>query len=157
MNISFDHISLILRGVIMETEKKNVKNPTEGVTPFTDKELEYFRNLLIEKRDKAKDELDTLRSSLEEHREKGTDEPVFSHHMGDVGTDVEDLDTTYALIDRTRKYVIELNEALERIANKTYGICQKTGKAISKDRLEAVPHTRYSIEAKEGEADLDQR
>ncbi|HKJ30726.1 MAG TPA: TraR/DksA C4-type zinc finger protein [Balneolales bacterium] len=141
----------------MEKTKPDVKNNAKRITPFSDGELEHFRQLLLQKRDKAKDELETLKMSLEEHKEKQTDEPLFSHHMGDVGTDVEDLDTMYAMIDRTRKYIIELNEALERITKKTYGICQKTGKPISKERLEAVPHTRFSIEAKEGDVELDKR
>lgn len=138
----------------MESTKES---QAKKVTPYNDKELEYFRQLLLRKREEAKDQLETLKSSLEEHKELGTDEPVLSHHMGDVGTDIENLDTSYALIDRTRKYIIEINEALERITNKTYGICQKTGQTISKERLEAVPHTRYSIEAKEDNASLDQR
>jgi len=54
----------------------------------------------------------------------------------------------YLQIERTREYIQHINEALERIEDKTYGICQATGKPISKGRLEAVPHTRYSIEAK---------
>jgi RNA polymerase-binding transcription factor DksA len=54
----------------------------------------------------------------------------------------------YQLIERLREYILHINEALERIEKKTYGICLATGKPIARGRLEAVPHTRYSIEAK---------
>jgi RNA polymerase-binding transcription factor DksA len=52
------------------------------------------------------------------------------------------------LLERTKKYIEQINEALARIENGTYGICLATGKPISKGRLEAVPHTRYSVAAK---------
>lgn len=127
--------------------KREEKN--ERITPYSDKELEHFRKLLLTKRAAADEELDRLKNSIEEHSEMGSNEPVYSSHSGDVGTDVEESDTTYALIDRTRTYITQIDDALDRIDKRTYGICQKTGKKISKKRLEAVPHTRFSIEAKE--------
>ena len=51
-------------------------------------------------------------------------------------------------IERLLEFINHLDEALTRIENRTYGICQATGKPIARERLEAVPHTRYSIEAK---------
>lgn len=128
-------------------------DPTSGQarsasTPFNKKELEYFRNLLLENRKEAEEQLDRIRTLLNEKSELGTDEKVMTLDMADIGTDVEDQDTDYTLLERTRKYIIEINDALERIENGTYGICKATGKKISKKRLEAVPHTRYSIDAK---------
>jgi len=123
-------------------------------TPYSEKELEYFRNLLHEKRKEAEEELDRIRSLIDEKIELGTDEKIMTLDMADIGTDVEDQDTDYTLLERLRKYIIAINDALERIENGTYGICRATGKKISQERLEAVPHTRYSIEAKkEGLAD----
>jgi RNA polymerase-binding protein DksA len=118
-------------------------------TQLSDKELQYFKNLLLEKREEAQGELDTIRdaqSNLDEADD--ADQSSQTHHMGDVGTDEQDTEMNYLQIERLREYILHINEALERIENKTYGICQVTGKPIAKGRLEAVPHTRYSIEAK---------
>lgn len=118
------------------------------ITPFSDEELEYFENIIREKRAKAKKELDRLQDQLDEQHEKGAQESVYTHHIGDAGTDVEDEETIYTLMERERKFIKKLDEALERIENKTYGICKVSGKPISKQRLEAVPHTQLSIKAK---------
>lgn len=126
-------------------------------TPLTKKELGHFRKLLEEKREEARDELDFLERNLENLTE--TDDADYSsltHHEGDVASDVEEEEVNYQLIERTRKYIEQINDALERIENETYGVCLATGVPISKERLEAVPHTRYSIKAKkEGRVEDD--
>jgi DnaK suppressor protein len=65
-----------------------------------------------------------------------------------VGTDSMEREKLSLMIAREKKYKEYLERALDRIADKTYGICKVTGKAIPKERLEAVPHTEISIEAK---------
>lgn len=118
-------------------------------TPLSDIELGYFKKLLLEKRGEAQEELDTIReiqSNLDEADD--ADYSSLTHHMGDVGSEEQESEMNYLQIERLREYIMHINEALERIENKTYGICQATGKPISKGRLESVPHTRYSIEAK---------
>lgn len=133
----------------MDTKKNAKENEGVRISPYSDKELKYFRKLLLEKRVNAEMQLDILKNSIQEHTLLGIEEPVYSTHMADAGTDVEDSDTTYVLIERTRTYITQIDEALDRIDKKTYGICQKTGKKISKERLKSVPHTRFSIDAKE--------
>lgn len=125
------------------------KNYTDKKTTLNDRELKYFKDLITKKRKNATDELETLRISLEDITDSEADDASSTtHHMGDVGSEVEDEEMKYTLIERTKKYIDRLDEALERIENKTYGICQATGNPISKGRLEAVPHTRFSIDAK---------
>lgn len=120
------------------------------VTPFDKQELEYFKTLLLEKRDEAEKELGAIDGYIENLNEADdADYSSVDHHMGDVGSDVEEQELNYQLKERTQKFIEEINDALERIENGTYGICLATGKAISKGRLDAVPHTRYSKEAKE--------
>jgi len=68
--------------------------------------------------------------------------------MADVATDEETIQMYYRLISRTESYIRQLDRALARIKNRTYGICRASGKPIPWQRLEAVPHTRYGIEAK---------
>ena len=120
----------------------------ERVSPYSDEELEYFRDIIIKKRDEAEQELESLQNSLRDSMENANDESAYSFHMADAGTDAQEREKTYMLYNRTRKFVRYLDDALKRIENKTYGVCKVTGKKISKGRLEAVPHTKLSIEAK---------
>ena len=128
--------------------KKAEQQEGERVSPYDDKELEYFREIILKKRADAEDELNTLQRSLRESMENSSDESAYSFHMADAGTDAQEREKTYMLFNRTRKFVKYLDDALKRIDNKTYGVCKVTGKKISKGRLEAVPHTQLSIEAK---------
>ncbi|SHF19408.1 transcriptional regulator, TraR/DksA family [Fodinibius roseus] len=120
----------------------------ERVTPYSDEELEYFREIIERKRREAQNELESLQSSLRDSMENANDESAYSFHMADAGTDAQEREKTYMLFNRTKKFLRYLDGALERIDNKTYGICKVTGKKIAKGRLEAVPHTQLSIEAK---------
>lgn len=123
-------------------------NKQERVSPYSDEELEYFRDIIIKKRDEAEQELESLQSSLRDSMENASDESAYSYHMADAGTDAQEREKTYMLYNRTRKFIRYLDDALKRIDNKTYGVCKVTGKKIAKGRLEAVPHTQLSIEAK---------
>lgn len=133
----------------MASANKNAKEKSkERISPYNDEELEYFRNIIVKKRDEAEKELDSLQNSLRESMENASDESAYSFHMADAGTDAQEREKTYMLYNRTRKFIRYLDDALKRVDNKTYGICKVTGKKISKGRLEAVPHTQLSIEAK---------
>ncbi|MDZ7716208.1 MAG: molecular chaperone DnaK [Balneolaceae bacterium] len=129
-------------------KKKDQEQNEERVSPYSDKELEYFRDIILKKREDAENELESLQSSLRDSMENASDESAYSFHMADAGTDAQEREKTYMLYNRTRKFVRYLDDALKRIDNKTYGVCKVTGKKISKGRLEAVPHTQLSIEAK---------
>ncbi|MEQ9266290.1 MAG: molecular chaperone DnaK [Balneolaceae bacterium] len=120
----------------------------ERVSPYNDKELEYFREIILKKRTAAEEELETLQRTLRESMENSSDESAYSFHMADAGTDAQEREKTYVLFNRTKKFVKYLDNAISRIDNKTYGVCKVTGKKISKGRLEAVPHTQLSIDAK---------
>lgn len=132
----------------MATAKKDNTNNQDRVSPYSDEELEYFRNIILKKREEAEQELESLQNSLRDSMENANDESAYSFHMADAGTDAQEREKTYMLFNRTKKFVRYLNDALKRIDNKTYGVCKVTGKKISKGRLEAVPHTQLSIEAK---------
>ncbi len=121
---------------------------TERVSPYNDEDLEYFREIILKKREEALADLEMLSQSLKDSTENTSDESAYSFHMADAGTDAQEREKTYMLYNRTRKFLKYLEDALVRIDNKTYGVCKVTGKKISKGRLEAVPHTQISIEAK---------
>lgn len=124
------------------------KNDNERVSPYSDEELEYFKQIILKKREDSENELNTLQNLLRESMENSSDESAYSFHMADAGTDAQEREKTYMLFNRTKKFIRYLNDALKRIDNKTYGVCKVTGKKIAKGRLEAVPHTQLSIEAK---------
>ena len=130
----------------MATSKDSKKS--ERITPYSDEELQYFKEIIIKKRDEAEQELTTLQNSLRESMENSSDESAYSFHMADAGTDAQEREKTYMLFNRTKKFIRYLDDALQRIENKTYGVCKVTGKKIAKGRLEAVPHTQLSIDAK---------
>ena len=117
-------------------------------SPFSDSELAYFEQLVLERRNSAIDDIERLRSQLQDAREQAENDTAYSYHMADAGTDAMEREKLYLMVGRQQKYVGYLDRALTRIKNKTYGICKITGKPITKERLQAVPHTEISIEAK---------
>ncbi len=127
---------------------KETKDKGERISPYSDEDLEYFRSIIMKKRQEAEKDLNILMDALKESTENSSDESAYSFHMADAGTDAQEREKTYMLYNRTRKFIKYLDDAIERINNKTYGLCKVTGKKISKGRLEAVPHTQISIEAK---------
>lgn len=126
----------------------NDSEKQERISPYSDEELEYFRKIILKKRDESEQELTILQNLLRESMENSSDESAYSFHMADAGTDAQEREKTYMLFNRTKKFVRYLDDAINRIDNKTYGVCKVTGKKIAKGRLEAVPHTQLSIEAK---------
>jgi len=110
--------------------------------------LDHFKKLLLAKRKEAEEQLElTTESILSLDSENDPDYRPASN-IPEAGSDTQSDSLNYQLAERTRKYIKEIDNALKRIEDGTYGICQATGKPISEARLEAVPHTRYSIHAK---------
>jgi len=118
------------------------------ISPYSDEELAYFRDIIVKKRDEAERDLAMLQQSLRDSTENASDDSAYSFHMADAGSDAQEREKTYMLFNRTKKFIKYLDDAMVRIQNKTYGVCKVTGAKISKGRLEAVPHTQISIEAK---------
>src|SRR5271170_6494697 len=80
-------------------------------------------------------------------KESAQELPGYSLHMADSGTDNFDRDFALSLLSADQDSVYEIEEALKRIEKKTYGVCELTGKTIPKSRLEAIPWTRFTVEA----------
>jgi RNA polymerase-binding protein DksA len=134
-----------------DTDRQSPIPEEERDTPFSDEELEHFKELLLERRREAKEEIEQMREQIEQANEQSGDDTAYGVHMADAGTDAREREKLHLMIARQQKYVGYLDRALERIKNETYGICRVTGEPISKERLEAVPHTEISIEAKRQE------
>lgn len=123
-------------------------------TPYSDEELEHFKNLLLEEREEAKENAEQTQESIEDQRDSDTDDiSSVDHHPGDQGSDEQEKETDHILRERSRQKIDEIDAALKRIENGTYGVCEDTGKKIQKERLEAMPYTRYSIEASKKDED----
>ena len=129
--------------------KSNVKKVLNNVNnELNDADFEYFRQKILAILAEATQEIERLRGHLlGESQEKNDHAPLYSWHIADVGSDVMHQEGIYYMIDRQNKLIKMLNSALERIKDKTYGICIITGKPISRERLEAIPYTEFSLEA----------
>ena len=117
-------------------------------TKYTAKELAQFEKLIIEKRDNAQKELDFIRESLLRSNLSGTDSTQGALKTLEDGADTMEKESLSQLAGRQQKFISNLENALIRIKNGTYGICKDSGKLIDKKRLMAVPHATQSIEAK---------
>ncbi|MGO1242582.1 MAG: TraR/DksA family transcriptional regulator [Sphingobacterium sp.] len=124
----------------METNKQK--------TRYSDAELQEFKNIILEKIRVAKEELAALTSTLSNSDANGTDDTAGTYKTLEDGSATLEKEQVNQLAARQKKFIDNLDAALVRIENKTYGICRETGKLIQKERLKAVPHTTLSIEAK---------
>jgi RNA polymerase-binding transcription factor DksA len=122
--------------------------PSMERTRYSDEELQEFRELINKKLAKARVELEYLQQSIKSPGENATDDSFSANKLMEDNSMSTEKEHMSQLAERMRKFVKNLEDALVRIENKTYGICKVTGKLISKDRLRAVPHTTMSIEAK---------
>lgn len=118
-------------------EKKHNKSMLKPV------EIEQFKAMLLAKRDEllgnvAYMEIDAL-------REERSDLSSMPIHMADLGTDSYEQEFTLDLMDGERKVIAEIEYALERIEEGTYGICEVDGEPIPRQRLEAIPWARFCI------------
>lgn len=114
-------------------------------TRYSDSELKEFELLIKEKLSKANEQLAFYEAQLTELSEQG-DARIKALDDG-VGT--SESERLNNMVSRTKKHINHLENALIRINNKVYGVCRKSGKLISKERLRAVPHATLSIEAKQ--------
>lgn len=122
---------------------------SQDKTKYTEEELKEFQVLINRKLDKAREEYKILKETLNRNNDEGTDATSGGNtKVLEDGAETAEKENLSQLAARQQKYITNLENALVRIKNGTYGICSVTGKLISKERLIAVPHTTQSIEAK---------
>jgi RNA polymerase-binding transcription factor DksA len=122
---------------------------SDDKTRYSDTELKEFEALIYEKLEKARNEYKILKETLNRNNDEGTDATSGGNtKVLEDGAETAEKENLSQLAARQQKYITNLENALVRIKNGTYGICSVTGKLIPKDRLIAVPHTTQSIEAK---------
>ena len=117
-------------------------------TRYNDAELEEFRQIILEKLEKAQKDYELLRTGLNNSDGNDVSDTSPTFKVMEEGASTLGKEETGQLAQRQMKFIQHLQAALVRIENKTYGICRDTGKLIPKERLRAVPHATLSIEAK---------
>ena len=118
------------------------------ITRYSDEELEEFRQIILKKLEKAKEDLKLLTEAYTNSSGNDTTDTSPTFKVLEEGQQVLSKEENRQLAARQERFIRNLEAALVRIENKTYGICRVTGKLISKERLRAVPHATLSIEAK---------
>ena len=118
-------------------------------TRYSDEELEEFRQIILQKLEKAKQDYELLKSSITMSDNNDTQDTSPTFKVLEEGAATLSKEEAGKLAQRQQKFIQHLQAALVRIENKTYGICRESGLLIPKERLRAVPHATLSIDAKE--------
>lgn len=129
-----------------KTSKANNNEATKDRLRSAD--IEHFKHLLLQKRREILSNVSNIeREALRKSRlDASGDLSSMPIHMADLGTDNFEQEFSLELMDSERRLLVEIEDALARVEGGTYGICEGTGKPISKARLEAQPWARYSVE-----------
>jgi RNA polymerase-binding transcription factor DksA len=115
---------------------------------YSDADLAEFKALIQAKLEKAKGDLELIKSAYMNDLNNGTDDTSPTFKAFEEGSEPMSKEANSQLAIRQEKFIRDLKNALIRIENKTYGLCKVSGKLISKERLKIVPHATMSIEAK---------
>lgn len=116
--------------------------PVMAKSPYTDKELKEFKEMLLEKKARILQE-------IKEQREEATHEAEETGDLADMATDLLERELNLTLTETERQILLDIDEALDRIAKKKYGICVDTGEVINKARLKAIPEAKRTLAAQE--------
>ena len=128
---------------------EDLNNAQEKVR-YSDEELSEFKELILEKLARARKDLELLNENVA-GKGNNADDTAPTFKLLEEGSNVLSKEENSQLAARQYKYIQNLENALIRIENKTYGVCRMTGKLIPKERLRAVPHATLSVEAKMGQ------
>lgn len=118
---------------------------------LTKKQLDHFKKKLLDEKNKVLEEMGDLQSNnlMQSISEQSGEVSRYSYHLGDTASLSYGREFSMGLAERQQKYLEQVDEALQRIAEGTYGICKVTGEIIPKERLEEVPVAKYSVKGKE--------
>ena len=120
----------------------------DEVARYADADLAEFKELIINKINKAQADLELIKSAYMNDLNNGTEDTSPTFKAFEEGSETMSKEANSQLAIRQEKFIRDLKNALFRVENKTYGTCKVTGKLISKERLMIVPHATMSIEAK---------
>ncbi len=132
----------------VKNNKKEAGAVESAKNRYSDEELEEFRQIILNKLEKAHNDLKLLTESYTTGNDHDTNDTSPTFKVLEEGYQVFSKEENSKFAARQSKFIKALENALIRIENKSYGICRVTGKLIPKDRLRIVPHATLSIEAK---------
>ena len=144
-NAEADTVSLL--------DESNIKEDKR--VQFSDEELQEFKELIVDKINKANADFELLKGTLALRGDNGTNDTSPTFKQLEDAVDVLSKEETAQHAMRQEKFITHLKNALIRIENKSYGICRITGKLIAKERLRSVPHATTCIDAKRNFSDLN--
>jgi len=121
---------------------------SENKLRYSDQDLAEFKSIIEEKIKHAQHDLSLIESTFKNDSNNGTDDTSPTFKAFEEGSETMSKEANVQLAIRQEKFIRDLNNALLRIENKSYGICRVTGNLIQKERLKLVPHATLSIEAK---------
>ena len=115
---------------------------------WTRKELEKFKTLILEKREVVTAELLEAKEKADEVLSNNSTNAIYSSHMADAGSDQQEMEKNYYMMNRENNYLQYLERALSMIVEGSFGICASCGELIDKERLIEVPHTSSCFDCK---------
>ena len=115
---------------------------------WTEKEIEEFKTLILEKRKVVADDLAVAKAKADEVLRNNSVNAIYSSHIADAGSDQQEMEKNYYMMDRENTFLQYLNRALDMLDAGTFGICISCGELINKERLQEVPHTSSCFECK---------
>jgi DnaK suppressor protein len=137
------------------TSAQSANNPqtpsVEGIKKhvrYSDEELKEFREIVIAKLEEARSNYTLLKETLTGEHDHGTDDTSPTFKLAEDASDLSSKEEIAMQASRLQKFIEQLNNALIRIENKSFGICSVTGDLIPKERLRSVPHTTKCMNAK---------
>lgn len=118
---------------------------------FSKKDLLYFKKLALKRKEEIIDQInhiseDTLKKS---QKDAAGDISGYTYHMADIATDTYDREFSIGLASNERKLIYEIDDAVKKIEDGTYGICEECKNLISKTRLKAIPYARLCLKCQE--------
>jgi len=115
---------------------------------WTQKDLKEFKNIITSRRQEVLKNIEEARSRADDIIEEGNQSSIYSSHMADAGSDQQSLEHAYSIINRESSFLNYLDLALQRIDDKSFGVCSKCDQLISKERLNEVPHATKCFDCK---------
>ena len=116
---------------------------------WTKKELEQFKASIMKKKETALEDLSKIKERTDNLIDQGNSNSIYSSHMADAGSDHQEMENAYYMMQREDTFIKHMDKALNMIEEGTFGICSACGDRISKARLEEVPHSSKCVECKE--------
>ena len=123
-------------------------NNGQNAIRYSDEELQEFKELILEKLERARKDMESFKSAMNGSSGNDTTDTAPTFKILEEGQQTLFKEENAQLASRLEKYIKNLEAALIRIENQTYGVCRKTGQLIPKERLRSVPHATLSMEAK---------